>query len=95
MIYTVLTSIYYPAAFLIDKLNDREGGKYSDLYNQLEGLFYWAHTHIIYIFSLMLSSLVGVLWFHRKSDADYVKGFGVVFITSLIAFLTLIIFSQM
>ena len=91
-IYAVLTAIYYPLAFIIDELNDKKGdGKFTGLYNELDGIFYWAHTNLIYIFSILGSALLGLFWSYRKQNRSNMKGFGIVFIIGLLAFLTLLI----
>jgi len=92
LIYGILTAVYFPAAIFIDKVNNRKGdGKWVRAYNELDGIFFWADTILIYVFSLMGSSLIGAIWSYSKSRQNLFKGFGIMFIVSVLSFLLLIL----
>jgi hypothetical protein len=92
LVYFVLSAVYYLLAYYLDLLNNKPGSNFSaSLHNSLEGIIYWANTHVIYLFSLIGSSLVGLYWHYRKKQMVYAKGFSVVFITGVMALIVLVI----
>lgn len=91
-IYVLFTAVYYPSALLADRLNDREGDHFlTRFYNELDGIFFWVNAHIIYLFTLMGSSLIGMIWYYRKQHSQFSSGFAGVFLFSSAAFLVLMI----
>ena len=94
LVYGLLTAVYFPAAILIGKFNNREGdGKWVSVYNDLDGIFFWADTILFYVFSLMGTSLIGIIWSYSKSRQKLFIGFGIMFIISVFFFLMLILYA--
>lgn len=91
LVYSILTAIYYPSALIIDKLDDRTDSRFASFHSELSDIFFWANTHLIYVFSLMGSSLIGLLWFYNKAHSPYIKGFGIVFLIGTLLFLIMIL----
>jgi len=91
-IYTVLSSIYYLIAYFNSLAPQNNSDGLSEQFvHQLEQVFYWANINVIYIFSMIGSSLIGFIWYYKKSMINHYKGFAIVFILSVVSFLILMI----
>jgi len=91
-IYAILTAIYYPVAYIIDNSGKSEGrNSGEEVFISLDSVFFWAHTNVLYLFTLIGSALIGLMWSYRKGYRHSTRGFGFVFIIGLAGFLVLLI----
>lgn len=94
--YAVYSAIYFPVAFFLDAAGQRKGSSgWVRFFNELDSIVFWGNAIMIYIFSLMGTSLIASLWFYKRYNKALFKGFGIMFILSVVSFLLLIIFACM
>ena len=94
IVYIVLSMLYYLIAKINSEVTSEDlSTRAEKIVHSFEQLFYWINVHVIYIFSVMGTSLTGMAWTYYRKKLHLSRGFLIVFGLSLAGFLTIIVLS--